>query len=196
MACAPGLRLLRFRYAVAEARVRSAAAATWPTLGVGPKGVLVPDDFLGGGVLDLSVPLPAATRPAICAAIIERTAAREALEDELLRTLARNRSLNAQMIELRDRVQPRTWDRREAADRMWRAAHAQFLSNETALNGWILALEMRLEAAMSAVESGESEHLLTADIVEAVEPPRAPMGDSRWVDDVRRALDEAETRPQ
>jgi outer membrane protein TolC len=171
----PGLRLLRFRYAVAEARVRGAAAATWPMIGIGPKGVFLPDDFLGGGILDLSIPLPAATRAALCAAIVERTAAREALEDELVRVLARNHSLNRQMITLQEDVRPRSFDRRDAADRMWRAAREQFRANEAALNGWILALEMRLEAAMSAIETGEMRQMLAADIAEAVEAVETPI---------------------
>ena len=53
---------------------------------------------------------------------------------------------------------------------MWRAARARFLSDENALTGWILALEMRLETALAAISTGESILLAEIDAIEASGP--------------------------
>lgn len=163
----PRLRALKMKYAAAEARVRAAAAATWPSLQVGPKFRFVPDAFLTGGVVDVNMPLPAVGRAQICAALIDRTAAREALEDELVKALARNRSLNQQKEALIEQIGGSIRLRSEAAERMWKAARARFLADDSALNGWALALDMRLEASLAAIATREAEELAEIDISEA-----------------------------
>jgi outer membrane protein TolC len=170
LARVPALRAAKLRYAVAEARVREAAAATWPGLEIGPKATLVPDDFLGGGIMMLRLPLPGATVPGLCAAIVERTAARERLEDELSAAVTKNQVLNRKARELWDEVRRRVRVRRSAAEQMWTAARTRFRADQSTLSGWVLALEMRLETALSAIATGEAVALIETDIQEASGP--------------------------
>ena len=85
---------------------------------------------------------------------------------------------------------------REAAERMWRAARARFAQDETALGGWVLALEMRLETEMSAISAAESLLLAEIDAIEASGPdPDSPVG--RQDAFLRRRFPRpAETRPR
>lgn len=181
----PRLRAVKLRYAITEAKVRSAVAEAWPGIEVGPKLTFVPDQVLSGGIVDLSFPLPAASRSRICAALVERNAARDAVEDELVAVLARNRSIESRMRSLSE-IRYRVRARHDAAEQMWTAARARFRSDEASLNGWILALEMRLEASLDWIGTAESMALLDADKGEA-SGPRRPA--------TKRESD-AESRPQ
>jgi outer membrane protein TolC len=167
----PRLRAAKLRYAIAEAKVRSAAADSWPGIEIGPKLTIVPDDVLTGGIVDLTIPLPAAARSRVCAALVERSAARDAVEDELVAALARHHSLLARKRALSE-VRYKVRARRDAAVEMWQAARARFRSDESALSGWVLSLEMRLEAALDAIATAESMAILDADLGEASGPWR------------------------
>jgi hypothetical protein len=166
LATVPSLRALKLKYAVAEARLRQASSDRWPRVEVGPKGVFTPDMFLGGGVLDLWLPNPAATEPAVCAALVDRAAAREAVEDELVRVLARSRALRRQLLELEQVLERSTLARKFAAEAMWRAARAKFGSDDMALSGWNLALDTWLDASVGAIATRETIALLVLDLCE------------------------------
>lgn len=89
----PELRARKLTYAVAEARLRAAAAEGAPALRVGPKFRVMPDDVLPGGMLALELPCPGAVDGEVAAALVERDAARDAVVDALLR--ARNAAVAA-----------------------------------------------------------------------------------------------------
>jgi outer membrane protein TolC len=149
----PELRFAELGYAMAEARVRLAAAETWPTLGIGPKIVFTSDDTLPGGILVLDVPFPGSQGGRVDAALCERELARQTLEDQLLsaqREVARRRS---RLDELASawRGQGVTLD--DAAESFWRASRARFRADAGSLEMWSLALEKRIEPLQNLVTS-------------------------------------------
>ena len=88
---------------------------------------------------------------------IERTAAREARRGRARQqALARNHAINAQLVELRGEPQGAGAGAAGVRGADVARGRARFLSDENALTGWILALEMRLETAMAAIDTGES----------------------------------------
>jgi hypothetical protein len=166
LATVPSLRALKLKYAVAEARLRKASMDGWPGIAIGPKATFTPDIFLGGGVVDVWLPNPGVIQPAVCAALVDRTAAREAVEDELVRVLARSRALRKQLHELEQVLESSVLARTDAAEAMWRAARAKFSSDESALTGWNLALDTWLDASLGAIATRETIALLVLDLLE------------------------------
>jgi outer membrane protein TolC len=157
----PQLRRVRRNYALAEARLRQEASATWPTLRVGTSLKLLANETLTGGLLSLELPWPGVTAARVRAAVEERKAARELVEDSLAAALAeaqarRRELLLAQEHRRRD-VAALTDGSRDA----WRAARARMLVNDTqgALETWLDALILRKRSVRAESQATERELL-------------------------------------
>jgi hypothetical protein len=129
----PELRTRKLAYAVAEARLRAAAAEGTPALRVGPKFRVMPDDVLPGGMLALELPWPGTVDGEVAAALVERDAARDAVVDALLRAqnaaAAARASLAAALI-----AADRAAASERAAEEELRARRAQFRADVDPMN--------------------------------------------------------------
>jgi outer membrane protein TolC len=127
----PQVRRARLEHAVAEARLRAAAAETWPELRLGPALEFGPGDTLVGGMLSLPLPHARRLRGAVEAAVEQRAAARAAFEESLRAARARaaeaQRRLQLAREALEQHVQPRETESAVA----WRSAQAAFETDPT-----------------------------------------------------------------
>ncbi|MAG55291.1 MAG: hypothetical protein CMJ83_03285 [Planctomycetes bacterium] len=160
----PTLRSRQLAYAVAEARLRAAAAEWWPRLQIGPHFKIRPDELLSGGVVSLDLPWPATVEANIDAAVERRTQAREAVVDALAAAVA---SVETRRDELRYALEHRTHHARRLdveSARAWRAARARLevLEGADVVDTWIDALQLRAKGALAP--TGAARHVLLTDL--------------------------------
>jgi Outer membrane efflux protein len=174
----PDLRSAELGYAIAEARLRVAAAETWPEIGLGPKIVFVPDDTLPGGILTLSVPFPGSQSGRVEAALHERELARQALEDQLLGAAREVARRHERLAELTTAWHDQSVALDAAAENVWRASRARFRADAGALERWSFALEKRIEPLQSVVTAELQVILAALDLEEACGPQAPPTGEA------------------
>lgn len=162
----PELRMALLEYAVAEARLREAAAARWPELRLGPSLLWEEGDFLLGVLAETGIPWPGSLDGELAAASEEREAARERVEDGLLAARAALAGARERADVARRRLEHQANVSEEQSARLWTAARARFEVDSETLMGWSSALVMRAEAleqlaaarAELALASLELEH--------------------------------------
>jgi outer membrane protein TolC len=142
----PELRMAWLDYAVAESRLREAAAARWPELQIGPSLVWEEGDFLLGLLAEAGLPWPGSLEGEIAAASEEREAARERIEDGLLAARAALAGARERADVARRRMELQASVSAEHSARLWSAARARFEVDSEALMGWSSALVMRAES--------------------------------------------------
>lgn len=145
----PELRRRRLDYALSEARLRRAVAAQWPALRLGPKAKISPDDFITGGLVDLSLPWPGSTSGPIEAGRIDRARARERLEEALLSVLTRTRAARAREEIARLAFLDEATPAQALAATTWRGMRARFRVDESSWDRWTDALNLRTTAIRS-----------------------------------------------
>ncbi len=149
----PELRLGLLEYAVAEAEVRAAAAARWPSFELGPHLLWRADELLTGVVTGTSIPWPGAVRGPLRAALERREASQSALEDAWLAVLAEARGAQGRSWAAREGIEPQARAVDVRSQTVWRAARARFSVEPGALMEWAAALEMRAEATTAATRA-------------------------------------------
>ncbi|MFT7620205.1 MAG: outer membrane protein TolC [Planctomycetota bacterium] len=142
----PQLRQLHLEYAIAEARIRSEAAEAWPKINIGPRFDIKPDDFLTGGVVRLSLPWPGSIDGRVEAAVAERSAARQRLEDELVKVSARLTASIERRSTLQKSAQQYATPALESSQVTWRGMRARFQVDESIWDLWTDALQLRRNA--------------------------------------------------
>ncbi len=160
----PALRRAVRDYALAEARVRTAAASAWPTLRLGPGVKILPDETLTGGVISFDIPWPSAVEARMSGALEERAAAREVVEDRLVETLA---EIDTRAAELRIAHDVRERDvtpMLAGSERTWRAARANLSIRDDldTVETWTDALRLRARAVVMDVDA--IERVMLADL--------------------------------
>lgn len=149
----PELRAMKLELAMAEAELQSEARMRWPMVGLGPRLISMPDEFLVGPMLGVDVPFPGSLDGRIAAARERRDSAYEQLEGALV--MARSRVTAAQRVYeqtllLRDEHAPET-DRSVA--RMLNAARAEFMVDPQMLERWSRALAERVDTLANLVRA-------------------------------------------
>jgi outer membrane protein TolC len=179
----PELRLALFEYALAEARLRAAAAERWPSLDLGPQLTWAHPDLLLGAMASAGLPWPGALEGRIRAAHLEREAARERAEDALLAALARRAAALARLRNARKHLGEGARPALEASARRWSAARAAFGVDPAALADWSEALRMRASALAGLAEALGLQALARLELEEAQgqEPPGPALADAREV---------------
>jgi outer membrane protein TolC len=163
----PALRALRLEYAVAEAELRAAVAAQWPTLNIGPRVVLRPDTFIPGGLMQLSLPFPGSQDGFIAAALERRQRAREALEDGWLAAEARLHAALERVARAR-RILNDQAERIDAQSAIaFRAARAKLQIDPSFARSWADALQDRGEGALARANARRELLLAIVDLREA-----------------------------
>ncbi len=153
----PALRTTRLAYAMAEARLRAAVSEWWPSLRLGPHLKFRPDDILYGGVLSLDLPWPGAVSAGIEAALEQRAAAREAVEDSLTAAMvtaaARRQELLLAQAHLARDVVPRE----QGSAAAWRSARAHLWVHEgpDIVETWADALQLRIRGVLARLDAVE-----------------------------------------
>jgi outer membrane protein TolC len=166
----PELRAERLGYALAEARVRAAAAESWPAVQLGPQLAIRADEWIEGGLLEIELPRPGPARRALEAALAERTRARERVEEALLARLAEVERLRAEVADLGACVAHNAGPIDDASRAMWDAARARFGLGVAGLEDWSFALEHRIEPMLSRIETMALFAGLAIDLAEARGP--------------------------
>lgn len=158
----PSLRAARLAYALAEARVRAAAAAWWPALRVGPHLKMRPDEFLTGGVVALDLPWPGKVSARIEAALERREQAREAVESVLARTLASVAARREELLIARAHYETHALTLASQSERAWRGARAGLSVHESAnaVDAWVDALALRSRGVLAEVDALERVRLV------------------------------------
>jgi len=175
----PDLRARRLDYAVAEARVRRAAAERWPDLAAGPRLSFAPDQTLVGGALQIAPPWPGSTEGEIGAALERRELARELLEDALAGALAEIARRRDQLA-LAGEGGVEEGRRLESGTRAaWRAARAGFSVEAGKLPQWTDGLERRIAGVAAAIDAREGAALALVRYREAVGPQVREEGEVR-----------------
>lgn len=179
----PGLRLALFEYALAEARLRAAAAERWPSLDLGPQLTWTHPDLLLGAMASAGLPWPGALEGRIRAANLEREAARERAEDALLAALARRAGALARLRNAREHLGEGARPALESSARRWSAARAAFGVDPATLAGWSEALRMRAVALARLAEARGMLALARLELEEAQgqEPPAPALAAAREV---------------
>ncbi len=154
----PVLREARLTFALREAQVREAAAASWPSLSLGPHvGVL--EEANVGAVMRLTLPFPSSWRGRLNAAVERREAAIEAYNDADHHLRVAEADATARMDLAAARLAGET-DRVERATAAgWAAARASFRLGRGTIPGWVEALRMRGESATLAIDDAEAAAL-------------------------------------
>ena len=163
----PELRSLGLGYAVSEARLRRRVADQWPGIRLGSLMKFRPDSFLPGGIVEFSIPFPGSQDGRIEAALQGREAAREAIEDVLVKARA---SLNARHLALLAAIgtledEAPTQESQSAA--AWRGARALFAIRESELDTWVDALNLRSRGILALTEARANEIVARLDFREA-----------------------------
>lgn len=172
----PTLRERRLDYALAEARLQSAAAEAWPDIRLGPRLRIMPGTELLGGILDLSIPWPGSVSGHVAAAEQERELARELLEDAIVRVLARAKSSLTEFRKAKETLashgpQIETWTRSA-----WIAARARFSIDAKNLPLWSDRLERRIVGVVAALDAREQAILALLRYQEVIGPLLEPEG--------------------
>lgn len=168
----PALRLGLLEYAVAEAEVREAAAARWPSFELGPHLLWRADELFTGVVTGTSIPWPGAVQGPLRAALERREAARSALEDEWLATLNEARAAQDRCRVVREGLEPEARAVDSRAQTAWSAARARFGIEPGALMEWAAALDMRAEATMALTRARLAGIEAALDLERLVGPGR------------------------
>ena len=165
----PALRAARLRYALAEAQVRAAAAAWWPSLRVGPHLKMRPDEFLTGGIVALDLPWPSKVSAQIEAALERRERAREAVEGALARTLASGVARRQELLIARAHYATHALTLASQSARAWRGARARLSVDESggAVDTWVDALTLRSRGVLAEVDALERARLMELEFREA-----------------------------
>lgn len=166
----PRLRYLRLDVAEAEAQLRTIAASAIPGIRMGPHLSWPGSGTQLGGALQLTLPLPSQWRGEIEAALIERTARIQQLEDELLShgSLARTAQLRCE--EARVRQEEHAVAVQNAASESWRATRLRFRVGQATSRDWLRALDAQMLAVVLGVNSTATEHIATLDVLELAGP--------------------------
>ena len=163
----PRLRELRSEYALAEARVREIASEAWPSLRAGPSLRFLPSEVLLGGLLDVSLPWPGSVQPRVLAAVQEREAARERLEDELLAALVRAEQLRLELAEARQRADTHAAEVDATALAMLDTQTRLLALGRADYSEWNRRLRESQQAALDLVDQRAQVRLLELDLQEA-----------------------------
>jgi outer membrane protein, heavy metal efflux system len=166
----PELRVSLLEYALAEARLREAAAQRWPELRLGPHLLWEDGDFLLGLLASAGIPWPGSLDGEIAAASEEREAARERTEDALLAAQAALQGARERAAVARRLLERDASSSAEQSARMWTAARARFAVEPAALMEWSSALRMRAEALAELAEARGELALATLDLEQAAGP--------------------------
>lgn len=167
----PDLRVRLLEYAVAEARVRRAAAEAWPEIGLGPRLRIEPDVLLGG-VLGISLPWPGTVASRVRQALAQRDAERVRAEDALVRAQAAVARTRARLLAARRTLEEHGPAIESGTRSAWRAARARFGVDAGTLPAWNDSLERRIDGAVAAIDAREQAILALIDYLEAVGPNR------------------------
>lgn len=169
----PQLRALRLEYAVAEADLRAAVAAQWPSLNLGPRLVFRPDGVLPGGLLQFRVPFPGSQDGFIAAAVARRTRARERLEDAWLAAEATLHAARERVDRARNVLEDEAVriDSRSAA--AFRAARTKLAVDPSFVRNWADALADRGQGALARANARRELLLAVIDLREAGGHPSA-----------------------
>ncbi|MEE9395301.1 MAG: hypothetical protein V3W41_22645 [Planctomycetota bacterium] len=159
----PSLRRARREYAVAEAQLRVAAAASWPALRIGPK-LSIGDNLIPGGLVAIELPFPGSWEGGVAAAHTTRNDSRERIEDLLINQMNEVTARLAAFRSRRAAVEDSARQRELYAGRAWRAARASVLVNEKFLSRWIDAFESRGPSLVGLVNAREDEALAALDL--------------------------------
>lgn len=146
LARSPELRAGLVDYALAEARLRQASAARWPSFELGPHLLWTADELMTGIIAGTMIPWPGSLDGALRAALEEREAARSALEDALLASEARARAAHGRWAAARAGFGQHAARLEEDSATAWRAAQARFDVEPGSLMEWAGSLGMRVEA--------------------------------------------------
>jgi outer membrane protein TolC len=165
----PALRAARLRYALAEAHLRAAAAAWWPSLRVGPHLKVRPDELLTGGILALDLPWPGKVSAQIEAAVERRERAREAVEGVLARTLASVSARRKELVIARTHYATHALTLASETAEAWRGARARLSVEDSggAVDAWVDALTLRSRGVLAEVDALERVRLLELEFREA-----------------------------
>lgn len=182
----PRLRGLLLDYAIAEARLRDAAAQRWPSLALGPHLFWGASEFLLGAVVAAGLPWPTSLDGEIDAARVEREAARERVEDGLLAVQAGRLAARDRLAAARGLLDRGAGPAAQASARLWTAARARFAVDPTGLTAWAHALSehaqglhgLELARADLALAGLELERATGPglDVPRLVESPLAEVG--------------------
>jgi outer membrane protein TolC len=179
----PELRLALFEYALAEARLRAAAAERWPSLDLGPQLTWAHPDLLLGALAAAGLPWPGSLSGSIEAAHVGREAARERAEDALLAALARRAGALERLDNARAHVELGARPAQDASARRWTAARAALAVDAAALADWSQALSQRAEALAGLAEARGMHALARLELERAqgrAQPP-VVLADAREV---------------
>lgn len=162
----PVLRQAKREYALAEARVRLAAARQAPALGLGPMANISRDSFLGGGSLQIELPLTHPERGPFGEALAARAAARDRAEQGLLDALS---ALHSGRVRLAGAEAARSGASAslEATQRMAEAARARWSVSFDALPEFLDAESALLQAGLEFAESTAGAERAAVDLAEA-----------------------------
>jgi len=166
----PRLRGLLLDYAIAEARLRAAAARRWPSLALGPHLFWGEPDFLLGAVVGSGLPWPGSLEGEIAAAHVEREAARERVEDGLLAVQAGLGAALDRETAARSLLEQGARPAAGESARLWTAARARFAVEPEQLTFWAHALSERAQA-LHGLELARAERALAALEVERATGP-------------------------
>jgi outer membrane protein TolC len=169
----PELRARRLAVAVAEARVRRAAAERWPDIRIGPQVSLFPGDVGLGGILGVDIPFPGALDGRIEAAVQARNAALDALEDALVAARARIASTRVTLENGFLQRDEHALAMDESAARALAAAQARFRVEPEGVERWWMTLRERTDTLSDLVTARENAALAALDYDEA-RGPSAP----------------------
>lgn len=171
----PRLRGLLLDYAIAEARLRDVAAQRWPDLGLGPHLFWGDPDFLVGAVAAAGIPWPGSLDGEIEAARVEREAARERVEDELLAVRTAHAAAREREVAARERLERGARPAAEESARLLVATRARFAVDAGALESWSHAVTEHVRSVQMLEEARAELALARLDVARNAGPaPEAP----------------------
>lgn len=162
----PLLRRERMAYAAAEASLRLAVAQSWPRVGLGPRLVVGPDDTLPGGILQVDLPWPGASRARVRAAVQARALQRERVEDALLERWTAVEAGVRRLGLARDQLAARKAAEVEAAAAL-RAQKALFMTGEPGGERWPEAASDLLASRLATIDAREEVARASLELREA-----------------------------
>lgn len=163
----PALRRARLAHALAEARLRVAAASRWPELRLGPTFDFARSDSLPGALLEIACPWPGSVDGEIEAARERRRAARERLEDAWLSWIATRDAAGKRLARDRRLVREVAPASDAASATAFRVASARLRVDRQGVGAWADALEARLAGALAPVEAALAAAEAAIDLREA-----------------------------
>lgn len=171
----PVLAEARLQVALQEARVRRAAAASWPGLDLGPHLAFptgdLSDSFNLGGILQLTLPWPSSWRGVMEGRLEEREAAVEGYVDALVALRSAERDAAERLASASGRSRTTTPAVHHAAEAVWDSARSLFRVGRRDLEHWMQALRDHAACVTMPADDLEAIALARIDLAWSAGPP-------------------------